>query len=142
MLFGSGSSKFQSGATTVLLEHSLIEPDYCIRNISTTTSVYDHYHTYDFHGDYSEFTVQLNLFKYDSPVDKYNEVYNYLYTNVYFWPHVDGVAISGSNNEGMLFFIDEMKHKYLFNDEAMAEQDVLYIHFKSLSYTSVSGSIV
>lgn len=146
MLFGTGSAKFERSGSIVTLEHSNLAPNYAIRNISVITSVYDHFHTYDFLGDYSEFTVQLNLWKYQSltetPSDKYNEIYPFLYTLVYFWPHEDGQAVSGSDDEHMPFFIDSIQHSYLFGSQADANEDVLFIHFKSEGYTNLTGSLV
>lgn len=142
MIFGTGSVKFERSGSEVLLENCLIEPNYTLRNIGIRTAVYDHYHTYEFHGDYSEFTVRLNLWKYDSPTTKYNEIYPYLYKYVYFWPHADGNAISGSDGNHVAFFINSIKHEYLLNDEADAGEDVLYINFKSVDYTNITGSIL
>ena len=145
MIFGTGSAKFDNSGSTVLLENSTIIPEYSDRNISIVTSIYDHYHTYEFLGDYSEFTVKLNLWKYTSltenPIDKYNEIYPYLFTSVHFWPHEDGNPIMSDTGTAS-FFIDDMKHSYLFGEQADANEDVLYIHFKSEGYTNLSGSIL
>ena len=154
MLFGTGSAKFTTtnGSATVLLEYCNIQPDWCLRNIGVRTSIYDHYHTYEFRGDYSEFTVVLNLHKYDDPSVKFQEIYPYIYTEVYFWPHVDAYAVSGSNPDFVVggpvvpewipsvFFIDSMEHSYYSED--YVEKDILNIHFKSVRYTSLTGSIV
>ena len=145
MIFGSGSAKFTGVAgvpAVVTLENSIIRPEWCNRNYSVNQAISDHYSTFKFHGDYSEFWVDLNLYQYtapDDPTDKFAEIYPYLYTDVYFWPHVDGKAISGSNGIPTKFFIDEMKHSYLSDD--FTTKDVLSIHFKSVNYTVISGSI-
>jgi len=136
MLFGTGSAKFERSGSTVLLEHSNIRPNWCVRNIETQRSVFDHYTTATFIGDYSDFWIDINLFDYTSSVGKYNEIYpTYAYSYVYFWPHADGNAISGSNNKPSVFFIRDMEHRYLSDTDA--RRDILSLHFVSTDYTDI-----
>jgi len=139
MIFGSGSSKFEFSGSEVNLEYSNLYPNWDITNIGNTVSVYDHYTTYDNFGSYAEFTVDVNLFQYNDPNTKFNEVYPYLYKTVYFWPHSDGPAVSGSGGKPLPFFIKGMSHKYHSND--YVQNDILSITFVSLDYIDVSSSI-
>jgi len=139
MIFGTGSAKFEFSGSEVLLEHSNLYPNWDISNIGRTVSIYDHYTTYDNFGSYAEFTVELNLFKYDDPTIKFNEVYPYLYKTVYFWPHVDAPAASASSGQPLTFFIKNMQHRYHSSD--YVNNDILEITFSSLDYVDVSSSI-
>lgn len=140
MLFGSGSAKFTRSGSTVSLDYSNIRPSWVNRNFSKKQSIYDHYTTVDYYGDYSNFWIDVNLYQYTSSIGKFNEIYpTYLHNYVYFWPHNDGYAISGSDGQPTVFFIREMEHKYLSNDDAT--KDVLSIHFVSIDYATISGSL-
>lgn len=138
MFHGTGSCKFESGANTILLEYSNITPYWCIPIINTTVSIYDHYTTYDYVGHHSSFIVDLQLYNYSNPSEKYNEIYpTYLYKHVVFYPHVDGDYIKDVNGQPALFFIKSIKHNYLDNRKATG--DMLSILFESVSYTDISG---
>ena len=147
MLFGTGSAKFQRSGSEVILYHSNLRPEWSEQNVNTIESIYDHYTTFQNAGDYSNFWVDINLFKYDTDsmiggsADKMEELYpTYLFSSVYFWPHSDGNAVSGSNGEPSVFFIKEFKHSYI--DSENANRDVLSIHFVSTDYTTLTGSLV
>jgi len=140
MIFGTGSAKFSRSGSDVLLQNSILEPNYITRNVITTTSIHDHYNTYNFLGDYSDFNVKINLWQYDDATIKYNEIYPYLYSYVYFWPHEDGNAITGSDGNPALFFIDKISHEY--NTSIDVDKDIIKIHFKSVGYTNITGSLI
>ena len=148
MIFGSGSSKIHLSGSETVLYHSNIRPNWCEQNIRTIESIYDHYTTFQNLGDYSDFWVDINLFKYDSDgngtgsIAKMNELYpTYLYQNVYFWPHIDGNAVSGSDGKPVVYFVKEFNHSYLNNDPDAGE-DLLSIHLTSNDYTTITGSLV
>jgi len=143
MIFGSGSAKFTYSGSTVLLEYSNLRPNWCQRSYTDNESIYDHYKTIVFEGDYNDFWVDVNLHQYvgpSSPSIKFDEIYPYLFQYVVFYPHSDSAAISGSGNTPAIFFIDDMKHSYYTED--YVAKDMLSIHFKSISYTNISGSLI
>jgi len=141
MIFGSGSAKFDYSGSVITLEYSNLRPNWSNKIVKTITSIYDHYTTYYSPGYYSDFYVDIDLTKYGTnDYVKFNEVYPYIYTKVYFWPHEDGNAISGSDGKGVVFFIDGMEHKYYSND--FVQNDILTIHFTSTDYTTLTGSLV
>jgi hypothetical protein len=140
-LFGTGSAKMQiSGSTTSsLLDYSIINPEFIVPDEKDYKSVITGHKSFMTLGDYSNFKVQVNLWKYSSPKIKFQELYSYLHNNVYFWPHADGKAISGSTNLPVEFHITDIKHSYLDN---YTFNDVLNISFVSNDYTVVSKSLL
>lgn len=147
MFFGTGSAKFEINGSTVELYHSTIRPEWSEQNVNKIVSIYDHYTTFDNVGDYSDFWVDINLFKYDTDAisggsaDKMEELYPaYLFSKVHFWPHADGNAVSGSDTSASVFFVKEFKHRYI--DSENASQDILSIHFVATDYTTITGSLI
>ena len=147
MLFGSSSSKISFSGSEVMLYYSNLRPVWCENNINTIRSVWDHYTTFDNIGSYSDFWVDIDLWKYDydaitgGSADKMEELYPlYLFQKVHFFPHSDGNAVSGSDGKPSVFFIKEFKHSYVLNTQA--NEDRLSIHFVSTDFTTLTGSLV
>jgi hypothetical protein len=140
-IFGSGSAKFQPVGTTssISLDYSNITPEWILSDENDYKSVITGHKSFITLGDYSNFNVQVNLWKYSSPSTKFRELYSYIHSNVYFWPHNDGMAISGSTNLPVEFHITEIKHSYLEN---YTFKDVLNINFVAVDYTCVSKSLM
>lgn len=142
MIFGTGSAQFQEeGSGVIALSYSNIEPEYIIPEEDKLTSVITGHNTYITRGDYSDFNVTVNLWKYTDPKAKFQELYTYLHSNVWFWSHNDGKAISGSGayyNTPVKFHITDMEHSYLDNN---VYRDILKIKFEAIDFTCVTGSL-
>ena len=139
-LFGTGSAKFEVSGSTVTLDYSNLRPNWVESNISIRRSIYDHYITFDNVGSYSDFWIDINLWEYTIPEQKFAEIYpTYLYAKVYFWPHSDGFAISGSDNKPTVFFIKDMAHRYI--DPTITNKDILSLHFVSTDFCHLTGSL-
>lgn len=139
MIFGSGSAQFQkSGSSVCTLDYSNLYPEYFITDEIEHKSVLTGHKSYTTLGDYSNFKVEVNLYKYSNPLSKFNEIYQYIHDDVYFWPHNDKKAISGSNGQPVKFHITNMELSYLkdFN-----YKDLLTITFEANDYTYLSGSL-
>ena len=139
-IWGTGSAQFQfPGDSVVTLEHSTMQGDYILPDIIEHKSIITGKKHFINNGDYSEFTVNVYLYKYADASAKFSEIYDYLHTNVYFWPHNDGKAISGSDSSPTEFFISDMSLSYL---EDANYNDLLTIKFVASDYTVVSKSLV
>jgi hypothetical protein len=139
-LFGTGSAQFQkSGSAVVKLEYSRLYPEYVITDEIEHKSVLTGHKSYSTLGDYSRFKVEVNLFKYTSSVAKFNEIYQYYHDDVYFWPHSDGKAISGSDRNPVEFHIVGMELNYLDNIDY---KDLLTVEFDAIDYTVLTGSLL
>jgi len=144
MIFGSGSAKIQevSSTSSVILDYSTMEASYIEPDEDEHTSVLTGYRSYTTLGDYSSFKVNINLFKYgniNSQINKFKELYGYIHKNVYFWPHADGRAISGSDNQPVPFHVTDMKIIQLDNNYKFF--DTIQMQFNSIKYTDISKSI-
>lgn len=144
-LFGTSFPKMVSvsGNVTANFEHSLIETEWVEPNIIEHKSVVTGARNYltsesDGFGDYSNFTVTLYLSKYDSPAIKFNEIYAFNHTDVYFYPHSDGNPVRDSSNNNVVFHITDMKLNYLDTPDF---KDVLVVTFKSKKYTNLANSL-
>lgn len=139
MIFGVSGSKFQSsGGSEVLLENSILTPNWVDSQYIEKTSIVNGNKTFDTLGDYSDFTVLVHLFKYNSPVTKFQEIYQYNHNDVYFCPHLDGSYIKTSTNATASFTITDMKLGFL---DSYNQYDILTIKFKSKTYTDITTNI-
>lgn len=139
MIFGSGSAQMQQGTgSIVVLQHSNIVPEYIITDEKEHKSVLTGHKTFTTLGDYSKFRIDINLYKYDNPTTTFQTLYPYIHNNVYFWPHSDGKAISGSNNLPVEFHITDMKLSYLGDH---LYRDLLSIEFEAVDYTDISKGL-
>lgn len=139
MIFGSGSAKFTSASVTVDLEYSVLVPNFIESETIQHVSVIDGARNYITLGDYSSFKVDVYLFKYANPRDKFLEIYDYIHTDVNFFPHSDGKTMYGNDGAIMQCHITDMKLSYLDNKDY---RDLLTISFETKGYTNaVSSSI-
>ena len=68
MIFGNSNSKFVSGATTVDLPYSVLDPDWIMPDVLEHQSIISGKKNFINKGYYSEFKVQVNLFKYSDRI--------------------------------------------------------------------------
>ena len=139
MIFGISESKFTYSGSTVLLDHSNLIPQYMIPDNRENTSVITGHKALINLGDYSSFDVVVELHKYTASSAAFTNFYSYLHKNVYFYPHREGQAISGSNNAGIPFNITEMEINYLNNTDFDVR---LKMHFEATGYTYLTGSLI
>ena len=139
-IFGTGSAKFKFGGDAdVDLDYSVLKPKWVLSDYIEHKSVITGQKQFIPLGDYSEFIVDVHLYKYGDPSAKFSEIYDYLHTNVAFWPHSDGSAVKSADDSNTEFFISDMNLSYL---EDVDYNDVLSIKFVSSDYTIVSKSLV
>lgn len=134
MLFGISNSKFITGATTVELLHSLLDPDYFIPDEVEHTSIINGDVNYIWRGQYNKFLVTVYLFKYSDPKAKFLEIYSYKGTSVdYFYPFSDGEFIKDLGGNAVKFHISEVLPYYLTQD---AYYDAVRITFNPIKYST------
>lgn len=139
MIFGTGASKFDYSGSVVTLDHCILNPNYIISdNVDATSVLTGHKHITNL-GDYSSFDVSVYLYKYAVPSASFMTLYSYLHKNVYFWPHSDGKAISGSNGKPVPFNITNMSIDYITDTDF---SEMITLHFESTDYTNVTGSLI
>lgn len=138
-ILGTTYPKFIVGASTVLLENSVLNTSFQEADILEHKSIMNGYKSYVVNGDYSSFSVLVYLYKYAVPKTKFQEIYAYNHLNCYFYPHSDGLAIKDSGGTDVYFHISSMKLDYLNN---INDFDVLYMNFNSIDYTDVEESLV
>ena len=138
-IFGTGSAQFQEGTgSLVVLTGSMLIPNYIIPDLIEHKSIVTGHKDFISLGDYSEFQVGVNLYKATNPTSTFSTLYSYLHKNVYFWPHIDGKAISGSDGTPVEFNISDMQLSYIENKDYA---DYLLITFKAAEYTDISKGI-
>lgn len=142
MIFGLQEPKFIYSGTTVLLDNTITEPQYAIGDIVEKVSVLTGKKTWIINGDYSEFAITINLFKYGNATavkNKFIEIYSHRNHLVSFYPHRDAPAMKNSSNADVLFRITDIKPFYLEDDENL---DALTLVFKSSSYTDLTKNLL
>jgi len=142
-IFGSSAPKFVYdlggvNEATVLLDYCIItrdDPD--VRKIVHESELSA---DRDFitRGDFWEFEVMVNLYKYEDPRNKFEEIYQYKNLNVALWKHRDGSAFLDSSGDEVLFYIDEITPRNLTR---LDYKDVLFIRFLSLKEVDFSNSV-
>lgn len=144
-IFGTGYPVFiVSGSNTVVtMSYSTINAEYVEPNIIEHQSVINGARNYitseaDGFGDYSNFTVNIHLFKYAIPSASFSNIYQYNHQDVFFKPHSDGSTIKDSSNADVVFNITSMALNYLDTPDF---KDVLTVEFKSKSYTNLANSL-
>lgn len=130
-MFGTQYSKFVSGSNTVLFEHSNIIPSYFVGDYVKHESVLTGFINYVNLKDVSKFEIDINLFKYENPDYKFNEIMEYRNKLVNFYPHYDGEPIKNIYNEPVDFKITEIIPYYLTQD---SYYDAVKLIFKSSEY--------
>lgn len=139
-LLGTTYPKFHAtGSADVNLLHSVMQTNYQESDILDHKSILNGTITYVVLGDYSSFDVLVHLFDYDDPKAKFQEIYPYNHTDVYFYPHADGNAMKDAAGADILFHIREMKFEYLADINNL---DILRLRFEAKTYTDVEESLV
>ena len=134
MIFGTQNAKFISGVTTVDIPFSIIDPDFIVPQYIVNQSAISGKRNFLKTGYYSEFVVQVNLFKYDDPGVSYNDFETYRGQSVTFHPHKDGDPIQDIFGQDVQFLISDIEGFYLDNTY---EKDLMNIHFKADRYSSL-----
>ena len=111
MIFGASGSMFETTTgTKVYLSSSILYPNYDLEEETVNKSIFTGKSYYNYLGSYMEFKVTVHLYKFDSPITTFNDLYQYNHQNVYFYPHWDGdaIEINGSTDKA-LFHITKME---------------------------------
>lgn len=112
MIFGVQAGKFTNTARTVevLLDYDVLTPSWIEPNEVMHESVINkHREWIRIAGHHSSFTIMVNLHKYPLPWQKFIEIYNFLNTNVYFYPHRDAGALKNSAGTEIKFHITNIE---------------------------------
>jgi len=135
MIFGTANSKFVSGATTVDLPSSVLDPSYIIPEVIEHQSVVSGKRNWIPLGYYSDFKLQVNLFKYDDPNTSFNLIESYKFSKVTFYPHKDGDPIKDIFGNESQLLISDIEAYYLTNE---FQKDIAIITFLSDRYTRLT----
>lgn len=111
MIFGIQNSKIKSlSGTEIDLKYDILEPSWIEPNIITNQSIVNAHREWKKIADpHASFSVVVNLHKYPIPDSKFIEIYNYLNTLVYFYPHKDGGAINDTSGVPVKFYFADMQ---------------------------------
>ena len=139
---------------TVLLEHSLLTPDYAEPDEIVHKSILTGARSIVTNGDYVSFSVMVHLFKYADPAAKFSEIFAYNHSDVYFYPHEDGAAagddlgkaISDSatktlSSSYVTFHITKIKPFYLAYDKGLDAHDSCEIEFIAKKYVDIENTV-
>lgn len=138
-ILGTSYSKMVSGSTTVLFENSLIEPVYAIPDEIIHTSIFTGDRYYITKGDMTEINLTLNLFEYDEPKLKFNEIFPMRGALVEFYPHIDGDPIRDLTGNVVLMYLENINPYYLFQDK---QYDIVNLKFISSRFTRLTPTDV
>lgn len=114
-LFGTTAPKFtnSTGTVTVLLDYSLVEPNWADpreieqESIITAERNYVTIGT----GDHSGFKITVHLWKYGdltAQKNKFKEIYAYNHQDIIFFPNRDGASLRDSTGTAVLFHITDI----------------------------------
>jgi len=148
MIFGTGAPRFTRGANVIDLDHaSIIDARWAVPDRLERKSAVTGKRNFIRLGDYSEFTVQIELHRYTvtlngyTPQSKLEQIYLY-YKNSYevkFQPHRDEPAIQNESGADVDFIITDFIIQYI--DGTVNNLDRLILTFKSVDYTDMTGHI-
>lgn len=138
-IFGNLEPKFiYEDTEVVLLDHTIMESDWIIPDEIEHKSVITGNKSFITLGDYANFTVTVNLFKYGNTStmkSKFLEIYTYNHKDVVFYPFREGNPIMDKNGNTVQFHITSMKLDFLSNINTL---DILTVKFESLKYVDLS----
>jgi len=134
MIWGASYSKFVSGVTTVELPNSILHPDFIKPDIIEHQSIISGKKNWINKGDYSEFKVQVNLFKYTDPNTTFNLVESYKFAQVTFYPHKDGQPMKDIFGSEIQFMIIKI-NAYSLRSKLL--KDIIIITFRSDRFTQL-----
>jgi hypothetical protein len=143
MIFGVQAPKFVYSSTTYNLDYVNVNPTFIDGDFIEHVSVITGKRFYILKGNYAEFTITMNLWKYTSPTPKakFQELLGF-YQNQYgveFFPHRDAPSIKNSSNAVVLFRITNLEPFYL---ETAQYRDVLNITFKSTGFIDPTKNLL
>lgn len=137
-IFGTTEPKFTSGATTVNLDYTLLDPKWPIPEIIEAKSPITGKKTFTLRGDYAEFDVLVHLSKYGSgAATKAATIYGYHGQLVKFYPFRDGFAVKNSAGSAVDFLLLVESG---FKDD-YCEYDILKLKFIATAYIDITESI-
>lgn len=142
-IFGHLAPKFISDNNDVVyMDYVNMESNWIIPDEIEHKSVITGAKSFITLGDYANFTVSINLFKYGSLTSmksKFLELYSYNHKDVVFYPYRDGNPIMDKDGNTVLFHITSMKLDFISNINSL---DLLTMTFESKKYIDLSKSIV
>ena len=146
-MYGDSYSKFKSinvsAGTVVSLNHSNIKPSWGIEQLIKNTSIFTMKSTFiDLEDDFSEFEVEVNIWKNGSPATVMADIMQYNHDVVNFMPHQDNATYVQANDGGgdAEFYIESMTPVYVNNEPPILE-DKIIIKFVSIEAIDASTSI-
>jgi hypothetical protein len=128
-IWGIQHSRIVSGATTVELEHSIIEPNFIISDAIMHESVLTGVRTWSRKRMRTEFTVMEYLFKYANPHTKAREILALENTVVTFYLAIDGAMVQEMYLDSVDIYGLIRPYRY----------DVAVLNFKSKNWLNVGG---
>jgi len=135
MIFGNSYSKFVSGATTVELPNSILDPDFVLPDLITHQSIMTGKLNYIKKGYYSFFKVMVYLYQRVDPNSDYAELESYRDNQVTFYPHKDGDPIKDIFGNETQFLLSNIESYYLTNTVL---KDIALLTFKADRYTQLT----
>jgi len=134
-IFGTLHSKISSSNYSVELYYSTLSPEYIVNDEIQFTSQLTGFRSYDKKLHYSEFTINVNVFKKEDSINLINTLYSMKNSNddFYFYPHVDSnEPIKNIFNESVKFKITDIQLYYLTN---LDFYELIKVTLKSKQYT-------
>ena len=128
-IFGDAEPQFalySNVETIVHLDNTVITKDETTVKKIINESEIDANRSFVFLGEYRELEVVINLFLYDNPQAKMNEIYSYLNAQIAFWKHRDGLPFQNNEGDNLPFIIGEV---IPFNVDTFDFSDKLLIKF-------------
>lgn len=134
MIFGTTNPKFVSGANTVDLEYSHLDPAFLIPAEIMHESVFTGFRSFANSNDFARFGVMIFLWKYQNPVTKFEELQTYKNQLVHFYPHSDGQAIWAAEGGKAEFYIRSVDGYYL---KDIVDYAVCIITFEAMEHVNL-----
>lgn len=142
MIFGYTYPKVKLGTTEFLLGHSLVEPSFAEPDIVPHQSIINSFRSWKVKGgDHASFRITVNLFRFNSPVDKFEElaVLNHQYVKLML--HQDsGLWFKDIDTNEADFFITLMLPFYL-KTSPPDFKDRLLIEFQSQKPLNLASAL-
>lgn len=142
-IFGIQAPAYKLSGTTYNLDYAILSPNFIQGDFIEHKSVITGDRYYILNGNYAEFSILINLYKYTSPTpkNKYIELAS-LYNSglgVEFFPHRDAPSIKNSSDTVVLFQLTELTQTYLDN---YLFRDTLKLTFKALKYIDITKNLL
>jgi len=157
-IFGLGPAKFTGtgdpDSGTVILYASVFMPAFTDPQFAEGVSPLTGYRNFEELGDYSEFEVIINAYKYDgtSAFGTYTtstiltKLRSYAYKDVVFYPHKDGSTAGDGNGKPMKdassnnvnYYVTMVKPYYIEGMPFSKNKLRIMMRFKSRTYTDIT----